>query len=207
MTDPTRTGSRINRRLFLRTAGLAAVGAGVGGGYALGTATVTAETATPNETDIGFCTDMAFHHEQAVAMCQRVLGRDTGGPVQASAAEILQNQSYERGLMHAWLQGWGESTAPPDEVMAWMGMATAAEEMPGLATDAEMAELADLDGTDKGRRFLELMRAHHVGGVHMAEAASGASSAGVRRVAEQMAATQTYEIAVFDQLLASTYAP
>lgn len=160
----------------------------------------------PSKVDVGFATDMALHHEQALAMCQRVLGRDTGGAVQAAASEILQNQSYERGLMHAWLQSWGESTAPPTEVMGWMGMARPAEEMVGLASKAEMAELAELGGVAKGRRFLQLMRAHHVGGTQMADAASDARTAPVRRLAAQMSATQTYEIEVFDQLLATTYA-
>ncbi|MGB3829222.1 MAG: YHYH protein [Ornithinimicrobium sp.] len=95
-----------------------------------------------NDADIGFCTDMAFHHEQALAMCQRVLGRPTGDEVQSLAAEILQNQSYERGLMHAWLQEWGHSTSPPETVMGWMGMQMPAEDMPGLARDAQMSEMS-----------------------------------------------------------------
>ncbi|MEV8250981.1 DUF305 domain-containing protein [Microbacterium sp. NPDC076768] len=167
----------------------------------------TSASGVPNEVDIGFCTDMAFHHEQALAMCQRVLGTDTGGPVQNAAAELLQNQSYERGLMHAWLAGWGESTAPPEEVMGWMGMSMPAASMPGLATDQQMLRLAELTGIDKGREFLELMRTHHVGGIHMAESAAGdASVAKVASLARQMSAQQTYEIEMYDTMLATTYA-
>ena len=33
----------------------------------------------PTAADIGFCQDMSAHHLQALAMCLRVLGRDTGG--------------------------------------------------------------------------------------------------------------------------------
>ncbi|MEJ1154557.1 DUF305 domain-containing protein [Microbacterium marmarense] len=160
----------------------------------------------PNEADIGFCTDMSFHHEQALAMCQRVLGAATGGPVQNSAAEILQNQSYERGLMHAWLASWGQSTAPPSEVMGWMGMSMPAESMPGLASEDEMRSLAELSGIDKGREFLVLMRTHHVGGVHMADMAlEMATISRVKTLAQQMSAQQTYEIAMFDSLLETTY--
>lgn len=198
-----------NRRSFLRVAG-AALGLG-----AAGLAVVACDPGDGGQdrlgeadpVDVGFCTDMAFHHEQALAMCQRVLGRDTGGPVQAAAAEILQNQSFERGLMFAWLGLWGRSTAPPEQVMAWMGMAMPAEQMPGLASDVEMSELSGLEGRAKGRRFLELMRAHHVGGVPMAEfAAREATNDRVQRLAGQMASAQTYEIGVFDALLATTYA-
>ncbi|MGV8972120.1 MAG: DUF305 domain-containing protein [Rhodoglobus sp.] len=138
--------------------------------------------------------------------CQRVLGRDTGSAVQTSAAEVLQNQSYERGIMHTWLQVWGESTAMPETVMAWMGMGMPANEMPGLATAAEMELLATTTGLPQGRLFLQLMRAHHVGGIHMANAAvSMASIATVQGLASRMSASQTYEIAIFDQLLDTTY--
>jgi uncharacterized protein (DUF305 family) len=158
----------------------------------------------PNAVDVGFATDMSFHHAQALAMCQRVLGTDTGGSVQAAAAEILQTQAYEMGLLQAWLRDWGESTAPPDEVMGWMHTAQPADEMIGYATDEQMLELADLTGSAKGRLFLELMRAHHVGGVHMAEyAAEHAATEAVRDAAARMVSVQTYEIAVFDALLAT----
>jgi uncharacterized protein (DUF305 family) len=166
----------------------------------------SASSDAPSEIDIGFCQDMSFHHEQALAMCQRVVGRDTGSAVQAAAAEILQNQSYERGMMHTWLQSWGESTAPPTTVMAWMGMGMPAEEMPGLATATDMRTLATTGGLAKGRLFLTLMRAHHVGGVHMANAAASAATAPVRQIAFQTSANQTFEIAMFDELLATTYA-
>ena len=161
---------------------------------------------TPNETDIGFFRDMALHHEQALAMCQRVLGRDNGDSVQALAADILQNQSFERGVMHTWLTVWGESTAPPETVMAWMGMEMPAADMTGLATDEQMLSLATTSGLSQGRLFLQLMRAHHVGGVHMAAmAAETAAISTVRATAERMSAFQNYEIGIIDQLLATTY--
>jgi uncharacterized protein (DUF305 family) len=166
----------------------------------------SATSVAPNAIDIGFCRDMALHHEQALAMCQRVLGRDTGSQVQTAAADILQNQSYERGLMHTWLQSWGESTAAPTTVMEWMGMRMSAAEMPGIATALDMRDLAVVQGLEKGRLFLTLMRAHHEGGVHMADAATGAATAPVRQIAFQTSATQTFEIAMFDELLATTYA-
>ncbi|MFT5358244.1 MAG: hypothetical protein ACI9KE_005482, partial [Polyangiales bacterium] len=74
---------------------------------------------SPTEADIGFCRDMGVHHMQALVMCQRVLGRDTGDSVQAAAAEVLQSQAMEVGLMQAWLGDWGASTVPPTIVMGW----------------------------------------------------------------------------------------
>ena len=189
---------------------IAALCAGLGIGLLLAPAPSPAtggessETGTPNAVDVGFATDMAFHHAQAMAMAQRVLGTDAGGTVQAAATEILQAQSYEMGLLQAWLREWGESTAPPTDVMAWMHSPVPAAEMPGYATDAQMLELAELTGSAKGRRFLELMRVHHEGGRHMAEfAAAHAATERVRTAATTMVTNQTYEIAVFDELLAA----
>ena len=190
-----------SRRQLLLGSSVLALGVGLAG-----CAPKQPTVSGPTDVDIGFCTDMAFHHEQALAMCQRVLGRDTGEPVQASAAEILQNQSYERGQMHAWLAGWGESTAPPATVMGWMGMSMPASGMHGLASDADMRRLADTQGLAKGRLFLQLMRAHHVGGVAMADvAAAGAATAEVTALAGRMSQVQSYEIGVFDTLLSGDY--
>ena len=52
--------------------------------------------------------------------------------------------------------------------------------------------------------WIELTRAHHVGGVVMAEAATELVSADkVRRLAPTQAAAQTFEIAQYDILLAT----
>lgn len=196
-----------SRRRFLGLSvgvvGTALVGGTVG-------ACGTDDSATePTDVDIGFLADMSAHHGQALVLCQRVLGRDVGTPVTAAAAEVLQNQSIELGMMRAWLTDWGRSTAPPDTVMAWMhiggGMPLA--EMHGLASEAELAELSQLDGLAQGRYWLELMSAHHKGGVAMASAAASlASSEKVVRLAENQAAVQTFEIEQYQQLLDSTYA-
>ncbi|MEZ5246075.1 MAG: DUF305 domain-containing protein [Acidimicrobiales bacterium] len=198
---------RISRRGLLVATGAGLVG--MAGGNALASSGST--TGEPNEADIGFCVDMSTHHVQAVAMCQRVLGRDTGDPVQAAASEVLQTQSIEVGMMRAWLTDWGSSTTAPDTVMAWMGMGLGdgipAEGMSGLASDDDMRALALADGRERGRMWLELMRAHHVGGVHMATAAIDlAGLEKVRRLARTQAEVQTYEIEQYDLLLAVEYA-
>ena len=187
------------RRQFLFGATTGAVGLAVG---AAGQR-VTARDA-PTSADVGFCTDMTVHHLQALAMCQRVIGRDTGDAVQAAASEVLQNQSIEAGMMRAWLADWGESTASPEMVMGWMhgGMEIPVANMHGYATDAQMRDLALATGAEQGRMWLELMRAHHVGGVAMADAAiSLASSDKVLRLARIQASVQTFEIGQYDLLL------
>jgi len=169
----------------------------------------TADLSTPSEADVGFCIDMSVHHGQALVMCQRVLGQSTGASVQAAAAEVLQNQAIELGMMRAWLADWGESTAPPETVMAWMGNgdSMALAMMPGDASDAELTELATLQGRDQGRRWLELMMAHHQGGVAMADAAVELASLDkVVRLAATQSVVQSFEIEQYQQLLATDYA-
>ena len=79
--------------------------------------------------------------------------------------------------------------------------------MPGYASDEQMAELSTLTGLSLGKRWLELMRAHHVGGVMMAsEAQNLASSIKVVRLAKFQVEAQTFEIAQYDRLLSNAYA-
>ncbi len=167
-----------------------------------------------NHVDIGFCTDMTVHHVQALDMCERVIGQDTGGPVQAAATEVLRNQSIEVGMMRAWLADWGASTVTPETVMSWMDMdhehmtadGIPLADMPGYATPEQLTALIVADGRHKGRLWLELMRAHHVGGVAMAESAMRlASEKKVVRLATNQIAAQTYEISVYDTLLSTSY--
>lgn len=115
-----------------------------------------ADSQEPTEADIGFCQDMSVQHLQALAMCQRMLGRDTGGAVQAAAAEVLQNQAMEVGQMRAWLADWGASTVPPTIAMGWMGANQGAgmpiAMMPSYASDEQLLELSLLSGRARGRR-------------------------------------------------------
>jgi len=202
-----------SRRTFLLGAGAGTAGLAV----ALGRFPESADTdSVESETevsaaDIGFCMDMSTHHVQALAMCQRVLGRDTGDPVQAAAVEVLQTQAIEIGMMRAWLADWGQSTGTPETVMAWMGMhdgaGMPAAMMPGLASEEQMRELALAKGLDAGRLWLQLMRNHHVGGVDMATAAAElVQQEKVRRLARIQVDVQTFEIAQYDLLLATDYA-
>jgi uncharacterized protein (DUF305 family) len=140
-----------------------------------------------------------------------LLGRDTGGPVQAAATEVLENQAMEVGQMRSWLVSWGASTVPPTTVMAWMGANQGAgmplAMMPGYASAEQLLELSLLTGIARGKRWLELMRAHHVGGVTMASQAQNlASSTKVVRLAKFQVLAQNYEISQYDLLLAGRYA-
>ncbi len=203
----------MSRRAALRSVTAVAVVGATAGATAGAVFAVDPQSndAGANDADAGFCADMAAHHVQALAMCQRVIGRDTGDPVQAAAGEVLQNQAIEVGMMRAWLTDWARSTATPDTVMGWMGANDGAgvpiEQMQGYASDEAMDTLSAAEGVERGRIWLELMRRHHVGGVAMATAALDlVATEKVRRLAETQIMVQTFEIDQYDWLIAGDYA-
>jgi len=121
------------------------------------------------------------------------------------ALDIELTQQQQQGQMYGWLAVWGLPQASTGPLMAWMGHGhdgPVDEVMPGMATEEEMAALEAADGPEAERLFLELMIAHHVGGVDMAEAAlERAERPEVRRLAQAVVDAQTAEIGVLERLL------
>ena len=71
-----------------------------------------------------------------------------------------------------------------------------------MASKAEMQALADAQGGEADRLFLELMRAHHEGGIHMAEyAAENGSNERVRELAGRIAEYQRIEVREYTMLM------
>jgi uncharacterized protein (DUF305 family) len=167
--------------------------------------------------EAGFARDMQVHHDQAVQMAFVIRDKTSDPTLRAITFDIITTQQQQSGQMAAWLQSWGLSptgTAPP---MAWMeghaghgtpGSATTGGVMPGMATPAQLAELARADGVPGERLFLTLMIAHHRGGVLMADAVLRTTEQPqVRRLATAIASSQRAEIEQMTQLLAQLDTP
>src|SRR4051812_21236533 len=138
----------------------------------VGRTVVGGSTSTTGEdVDVGFLQDMLDHHEQAVRMALIVIGKDdTSSITRAFAADVIASQRYEMGLMDAGLDDHGaQHGAPTRRVMTWMHMSVPFRAMPGLATQAQLNELAQASGADADAQFFRLMIEHHRGGVHMAD--------------------------------------
>ncbi|WP_025134518.1 DUF305 domain-containing protein [Leucobacter sp. PH1c] len=186
-------------------------------------------TATPDpvpstrSAEAGFARDMQTHHDQAVEMSIMVRDRTDDEAVRLLAYDILTSQARQSGQMYGWLAVWGLPPAAPEPAMTWMhrpipgeGGAHAGHEaeaevdpavvpatMPGMATREQLAELGSLSGRAAERRFLELMIAHHEGGVDMAEAVVARSSLPVvTDLARSMVAAQRSEIQLMQDMLA-----
>jgi uncharacterized protein (DUF305 family) len=151
--------------------------------------------------EAGFARDMAVHHAQAVEMAELIRTRTDNPEVRTLAVDISLGQQAQIGRMHGWLDVWGLPVTGRTPAMTWMGMPTE-ELMPGMATRAQLNELAGLSGAQADARFLRLMIPHHQAGVVMAQAAvNRAGRSEVRRLAEAMVAAQQSEIAAMRDLL------
>jgi uncharacterized protein (DUF305 family) len=157
-----------------------------------------------SEVDVGFLQDMRLHHEQAVEMAFTYLSLpDTDPALQTVARSILFGQSIEIGRMIQLLRDMGApEAAETNEAMAWMGMPTTHDTMPGMATEEQLAELAASGGAAADELFVDLMVAHHQGGVHMAEfAQEEADHSEVRDMAASVVEGQRAEIAELEGLV------
>jgi uncharacterized protein (DUF305 family) len=182
----------------------------LGGGLAV--ALGIGRTAEPaaDSVDAGFSRDMARHHLQGVEMANLVPERSEDPAVEMLAFDISATQTNQAGRMQGWLALWG--LAPTGgETMAWMSgdgghaghdMGGDAGLMPGMATEAELANLRELRGTEFDVEFLRLMIRHHQGGLGMAEyAAEYAQETAVRELAATIAQTQTAETGTMTDML------
>lgn len=189
----------------------------VGFGVLAGQKLLPAESSDPLTTsaEAGFARDMQTHHLQAVDMSMIILEKSDNQAIRTLAYDIATAQGQQAGQMFAWLTMWNLPQASGEPAMTWMmdnashgshsatdseSIATMA--MPGLATYDQMEALR-ASTTDADAVFLELMIAHHAGGVDMAEGLLERSTNDVvTSLADRMVTVQVSEIAYMNELLA-----
>ncbi|WP_035748748.1 DUF305 domain-containing protein [Glycomyces sp. NRRL B-16210] len=180
-------------------------------GFAVGW---VAGTSAPGNDSVeaGFARDMQTHHQQAVDMAMYEWQNGGDETLKAVAYDIATSQSSEIGMYRSWLREWGVQLSS-GERMAWAGEEHAHDGdapglMPGMATDEEMAEFKTLSGTEADVMFVELMIAHHIGGVDMAKIALDLSDddrvvdAARRTITVQQAEIESLELHL-DRILSS----
>jgi uncharacterized protein (DUF305 family) len=181
-----------------RRFGPAELGAAVVAALFLGAAltyAVLARADRPSDAEIAFLQDMIVHHENAVEASLLVSRTELPTSVAAFAQEVVVFQQYEIGLMEATLRRWGQPRSPGETSMEWMGMAHPPAEMPGMASDEELAALRDAEGDEAAALWIAVMSRHHQAGVEMAEAGREvATDELVAELAERMATYQAQEI-------------
>jgi len=154
-------------------------------------------------TDIGFLQDMLDHHDQALLISQLYLDGNPDGDAAPYAQEVIMFQEREIGWMEDWLAEERSGRGEPDRMaMAWMNDPTPVAEMPGMQTQERLDALAAARGTDADRLFFDMMSAHHLGGVHMAdhEAANGTRE-DIVEFAEAVSRNQRIEVVEYRQAM------
>ncbi|MEN9620132.1 MAG: hypothetical protein RL499_325 [Actinomycetota bacterium] len=219
MTDATSSapGTLSRTRLIVVAALLALVAIVVGVIIGRVTATATAPAPSESSAEAGFARDMQVHHGQAIEMALLVRDRSDDPEIRLLALDIATAQAQQQGQMFAWLAMWGLPQTSSEPEMEWLsrpvidgsagheghGDHTPGEPMPGVATFEQMQALEDATGVEAERIFLELMIAHHQGGVEMAEAVLARSTQPqVTTLANGMVMLQSKELDYMAELLA-----
>ena len=141
--------------------------------------------------DIMFAQMMIPHHEQAVELASLAETNTDYVIILDLASRIKSAQQPEIDEMRAWLTEVG--------VDVEMGHSMS---MPGLVSDADMAEIDKAQGDEFDVLFLTHMIAHHQGAVDMAnDVLASTTSPRVRELATAIVASQTAEIAEMEALL------
>jgi uncharacterized protein (DUF305 family) len=154
------------------------------------------------EVDIGFMQDMLDHHDQALVISEAYAEGSPDGDAAPYASEVVMFQTRDIARMEQWLADDGAVRGAPDrEAMLWMPMAdpTPVGEMPGMQDQARIAELEAARGSEADVLFFELMAAHHLGGVLMANyAAENAESELIRDFAAAVSYNQRIEVVEYE---------
>jgi uncharacterized protein (DUF305 family) len=164
-----------------------------------------------DSVEAGFLRDMSTHHSQAVEMSMIAHADSTDPGVVTLSADIALTQHGQIGYMQAWLRDWHLSPTGSQPPMAWMKDSAGSVQnglMPGMATPQQLADLRKATGKDLDVKYLTLMRAHHLGGIHMAqEILQESDNDDVTWLAESQVRGQQSEINLIDSMLKKLQAP
>lgn len=159
------------------------------------------------EADVSFMTGMIGHHAQAIIMAGWASSHGANPSVTTLAARIINAQNDEITLMQRWLRDRGKpvpEAGPAPMVMHQAGTAHTML-MPGMLTDAQLADLEAARGPEFDRRFLTYMIQHHQGAVAMVRELFSHDGAGqddtIFKFASDVNVDQTTEIARMERML------
>jgi uncharacterized protein (DUF305 family) len=161
------------------------------------------------DADVHFMSGMIPHHAQAVLMARWAPTHGASAAVSAFCERIVVGQGDEIEIMRTWLRDKGLPVPAANATHHRMRMAGGMEHdmlMPGMLSDAELAQLDSARGPDFDRLFLTFMIRHHEGAITMVEellASNGAAQDElIIKLAADIYADQTSEIGRMKIMLA-----
>ncbi len=178
--------------------------------------------------EVAFARDMSVHHSQAVDMGERIRVRTKDPNLRALSSDIVLTQQSQIGQFRGWLEQWRVPLSSAEDVLSSVSgvpssnslaqhaptekgsQQSAVDEqhtdrtMPGMAARASINQLTTAPLVESERAFLQLMIAHHEGGVVMSEyVLNRTKRQEVLRIAKAIIVGQTGEIRAMRQLLAT----
>jgi uncharacterized protein (DUF305 family) len=159
------------------------------------------------KADIEFMSGMIAHHAQAVKMAGWAESHGASKSLQIFCGRIAMAQTAEIGLMQGWLKDRNQPVpeADPRGMKMQMGGSSMYMMMPGMLTDAQMAQLDAARGVSFDRLFLTFMIQHHRGAISMVDTLFKTPGAGqdeiVFKFANDVQADQNTEIDRMEQML------
>jgi uncharacterized protein (DUF305 family) len=160
------------------------------------------------KADVEFMQGMIPHHAQAVKMCTMAPTHAGKREVKLMCERMLISQRDEIHIMRVWLLDRGQYVPPADATHHKMTMPGGMSHdmlMPGMLSDAEMAQLDKARGAAWDRLFLTFMIRHHQGAIKMVEdlleSPGGAQGDDVYAFTSDIFADQTAEIERMQKLL------
>ncbi len=159
------------------------------------------------KADIEFMSGMIGHHSQAVKMAGWAPSHGASKSLQIFCGRIALGQTAEIGLMQNWLKDRNQPVPEPDP--RGMKMTMDGHDMfmmmPGMLTEAQMAQLDAARGVEFDRLFLTYMIQHHKGAITMVEKLNDTPGAAqdeiVFKFSNDVQADQSTEIDRMQQML------
>ncbi|HET6763097.1 MAG TPA: DUF305 domain-containing protein, partial [Longimicrobiaceae bacterium] len=159
--------------------------------------------------DAHFMSAMIHHHAQAIVMSRLAPDHAQNEQVKVLASRIINAQQDEIATMQQWLRDRGQPVpeATPGPMKMEMNGMQHDMLMPGMLTEAQMAQLDAARGPEFDRLFLTFMIQHHKGAVSMVTDLFGSYGAAqdetVFKFANDVNVDQTTEIARMQRMLAA----
>ncbi len=159
------------------------------------------------KADIDFMSGMIGHHAQAVKMAGWAPSHGASKSLQIYCGRVAMAQTAEIGLMQAWLKDRNQPVPAADArgMKMSMGGRDMFMMMPGMLTDAQMAQLDSARGVEFDRLFLKYMIQHHRGAITMVDTLNATPGAAqdeiVFKFSNDVYADQSTEIDRMQQML------